>query len=427
MTPKVSVLIPVYNTERFLSYCLDSVIQQTLGEIEIICVEDASTDHSGIILKRYAARDSRIRIIWHEKNAGLVKSRKDAVLSAQGKYIMFLDSDDELFPHACEVAYKAIENNKTDAVRFGVQKIDSRGLFKETGTFLQTERLDRVEDKNWLYLYQKELIKGWTVWNKIYDAHLCKTAYRQMEDGYIVMAEDVYFSFVYGYFAKSFSIIEDVLHKYRQGFGIWSGIQKSINLEKYRILLSEKKVLDALLRFYETKPNANEYELIITKHVRDAFLRHSVLWWHKNLPDQDKAAGLQIFAEIWGSANYPFAIKCLSENLSNRIQNLEKAKERLQKDKAKLQDDKAKLLNDKTKLQNDKAKLQNDKERLQKEKTKLQIDKAKLLNDKTKLQNDKAKLQNDKERLQKELSVIKESRGYNVLKKYYKMRDMILK
>ena len=406
MIPKVSVLIPVYNTERFLSYCLDSVIQQTLGEIEIICVEDASTDHSGIILKRYAARDSRIRIIWHEKNAGLVKSRKDAVLSAQGKYIMFLDSDDELFPHACEVAYKAIENNKTDAVRFGVQKIDSRGLFKETGTFLQTERLDRVEDKNWLYLYQKELIKGWTVWNKIYDANLCKTAYRQMEDGYIVIAEDAYFSFVYGYFAKSFSMIEDVLHKYRQGFGIWSGIQKCISLEKYRTLLSEKKALDAILRFYETKPDTDEYEPIITKHVKTAFLQHSILWWYDNLQDQDKAAGLQIFTEIWGSTDFPFAIRCLSENLSKRILNLEKAKKGLQKEN---------------------TKLQHDKESLQKENTKLQHDKEGLQKEKMKLQNDKENLQKEKTKLQNELSVIKESRGYKMLKSYYKMRDMLLK
>jgi len=371
MTPKVSVLIPVYNTERFLSYCLDSVINQTLREIEIVCVEDASTDHSGIILKRYAAKDSRISIIWHEKNAGLVKSRKDAVLSAQGKYIMFLDSDDELFPNACEVAFNAIENNKTDAVRFGVQSIDFKGMFKATSKSLHAERIDKIEDKNWLYLCQKEWIIGWTIWNKIYNANLCKIAYKQMEDGYLVMAEDVYFFFVYGYFAKSFSMIEDVLHKYRQGLGIWSGIQKRISLEKYGILLSEKNALDAILRFYETKPDVDKYELIIAKYVKDNFLRQSILWWHNNLPDQDKAVGLQIFSEIWGNTNYPFAIRCLSENLSNRIQNLEKAKESLQ--------------------------------------------------------NDKAKLQNDKKRLQKELSAIRESTGYKVLKKYYKIRDMFLK
>ncbi|MBQ3366885.1 MAG: glycosyltransferase family 2 protein [Acidaminococcaceae bacterium] len=300
MSPKISVLIPVHNTELFLANCLKSVISQTLNEIEIICVEDASEDHSGLVLKRYAEKDSRIRIIWHNKNEGTHKARKDAVLVARGKYIMFLDSDDELFPNACEVAYNAIESNNTDAIQFGVQSIDSKGNYIATKSWFITEYTDRI-DNNWLHLYDRKQIKSWETWNKIYKADLCKNAFKQMDDDYLIIAEDVYFFCVYGYLAKSISMIEDVLYKYRQGFGIWSGIQGKISLEKYKILLSQKKALDAIQRYYKTKPDAKKFEPIIQRRVKTHFLRLSLLWLHYGLQDTDKAEGLQLFAETWGN------------------------------------------------------------------------------------------------------------------------------
>ena len=241
MKPKISVLIPVYNAERFLSNCLESVISQTLSEIEIICVDDASKDNSRQILEKYARKDERIKLILHEKNLGILAARKRGVKIASGSYIMFLDSDDELFLDACSIAYKAIEQNQTDAVQFAVQEIDSEGNFITTPKVLLTEDSERIEDENWLYMLDKGKIKGWTIWNKVYKADLCKNILKQMEDDYFVMAEDVYFFFVYGYYANSYSSIGNVLYKYRQGFGIWSGIQKEIGLEKYKNLLEEKK------------------------------------------------------------------------------------------------------------------------------------------------------------------------------------------
>ena len=300
MSPKVSVLIPVYNTELFLADCLNSVISQTLNEIEIICVEDASEDHSGLILRRYAESDPRIRIIWHNKNEGTHKARKDAVLTAKGKYIMFLDSDDELFPNACKVAYDTIEGNNTDAVQFGVQSIDAKGSYVATKSWLITEHTERFYN-NWLYLYDREQIKSWEMWNKIYKSDLCKNAFKQMDDDYLIVAEDVYFFCVYGYLAKSISMIEDVLYKYRQGVGIWSGIQEKICLEKFKLILSQKKALDAIQRFYKTKPDAKKFELIIHRRVKKHFLLLSLKGLHHSLQDTDKAAGVQLFAETWGN------------------------------------------------------------------------------------------------------------------------------
>ena len=115
--PKVSVIIPVYNTAAFLPECLDSVLKQTLKDIEIICVNDGSTDNSLEILKTYAAKDSRIHII-NQENQGLSCSRNNALKQAKGEYILFLDSDDYLDLETCAELYKKSSKFNLEMVNF---------------------------------------------------------------------------------------------------------------------------------------------------------------------------------------------------------------------------------------------------------------------------------------------------------------------
>ena len=114
--PKVSVIIPVYNVEKYLHQCLDSVANQTLKDIEIICVNDCSKDNSLDILNEYAKKDSRIKIINFEENKGPGVARNAALDIAQGEYIMFLDPDDWYELNACETAYNQIVENNNDIV-----------------------------------------------------------------------------------------------------------------------------------------------------------------------------------------------------------------------------------------------------------------------------------------------------------------------
>ena len=110
--PKISVIIPVYNVEKYLRECLDSVINQTLKDIEIICVNDGSTDSSMAILQEYSSKDARIVII-NQENMGVGKARNIAIDRATGQFVCFVDSDD-YYPtdDILETLYnKAIENN----------------------------------------------------------------------------------------------------------------------------------------------------------------------------------------------------------------------------------------------------------------------------------------------------------------------------
>lgn len=109
---KVSVLIAVYNTEQYLTECLDSVCAQTLQDIQIICIDDCSTDSSPKILQEYAEKDKRICVIHLPQNCGIAVARNEGLKIANGEYIMMLDSDDWLAPNAIEEAYDCITSEE---------------------------------------------------------------------------------------------------------------------------------------------------------------------------------------------------------------------------------------------------------------------------------------------------------------------------
>ena len=122
MQPSVSVIVPVYNIEQYIGKCLDSIIGQTLKEIEIIVVDDGSTDDSSRIIDRYARTDSRIVAI-HKTNGGVVSARNCGIAQATGLYILFVDGDDHLAPDACERLLRKAQATSADMVimRFDIE------------------------------------------------------------------------------------------------------------------------------------------------------------------------------------------------------------------------------------------------------------------------------------------------------------------
>ena len=109
----VSVIVPIYNSEKSLNKCIDSILHQTYKNIEIILVNDGSTDNSKKIYENYVHKDKRINLI-NKKNEGSDKARKTGISVAKSKYIVFVDSDDWIHKHMIEKLYEDIENNKSD-------------------------------------------------------------------------------------------------------------------------------------------------------------------------------------------------------------------------------------------------------------------------------------------------------------------------
>lgn len=115
--PVISVIIPVYNTESFIGACLDSICTQSLQDIEVICIDDGSSDHSGKILDMYSQQDDRVHVI-HQANAGVSCARNTGIQSAHGEYILFADSDDSFKPGAFEALYAKAKAKELDILYF---------------------------------------------------------------------------------------------------------------------------------------------------------------------------------------------------------------------------------------------------------------------------------------------------------------------
>lgn len=140
--PKISVVIPVYNTSKYLAECLDSVLSQTLSDIEIICVNDGSTDNSAEVLKQYEKKDSRIKVIT-QKNLGVVIARNNGIQQATADLIYPLDSDDIIAQNCLEKLHHKITNSKYRVVMSNAQTFG-----KKDALFTQP-RLNRLQMYGW--------------------------------------------------------------------------------------------------------------------------------------------------------------------------------------------------------------------------------------------------------------------------------------
>lgn len=130
-TPKVSVIVPVYNVEAYLPECLDSVLSQTLTDIEVICINDGSPDGSLAILRRYEQADSRVKVI-DKKNEGVGKARNDGIAAAKGEYIAFMDSDDWYPNHTTlETMYTAAKTHNVKIAGGYYQKHHPNGTVED--------------------------------------------------------------------------------------------------------------------------------------------------------------------------------------------------------------------------------------------------------------------------------------------------------
>jgi len=128
--PKVSVIVPVYNVELYLSQCIDSLINQTLSDIEIILVDDGSTDKSKGICDEYTSKDERIKV-FHIENSGVSNARNFGISNSIGEYIMFLDSDDWIEPETIEMACNKADESDANIVFWSWQKEYSSGTYKD--------------------------------------------------------------------------------------------------------------------------------------------------------------------------------------------------------------------------------------------------------------------------------------------------------
>ncbi|WP_069592862.1 glycosyltransferase family 2 protein [Methanosphaera sp. WGK6] len=147
----VSVIIPVYNVERYLTLCLNSIINQTLDRIEIICVEDCSPDSSKEIIKYFVEKDERVKLIENKENKGLGASRNVGLAHATGEYVIFIDSDDWLDKNTLKTLYDYSKENKLDVLMYKLINYDDLENKYYTQEYYDLNQLDKFKNKIFTY------------------------------------------------------------------------------------------------------------------------------------------------------------------------------------------------------------------------------------------------------------------------------------
>ena len=163
--PKLSIIIPVYNTAKYLHQCMDSIVSQSLSEIEIVLIDDGSTDGSEKICDSYTKNDCRIKVV-HKVNEGLSAARNDGINVSTAPYIMFVDSDDWVEPDFCKLPYSLAKDSNSDLILFSFNRIYSDGTSIREDPGIQTGELSESEALKynlkftpavWLGLYHRSL------------------------------------------------------------------------------------------------------------------------------------------------------------------------------------------------------------------------------------------------------------------------------
>lgn len=309
-SPKISIIVPVHNAELYLDESIGSLMNQTLADIEIICVDDASTDNSLNKLNELSAVDCRIKIYKHMVSKSALGARRTGVENANGKYIMFLDADDYFVSDACELLYNKITEEDVDILHFSTKVINCCNTDESSIKRLEEALKPYCNKINGENVFNDCFVKklySHTPVNKIYKTELCKKAYQQLEDKHFLYAEDLYAFFAISYYAKSYYGWESKpFYCYYYGRGL-SG-NATFNINRFEKLCSHADVLRALERF-SSKPNINITEIdYILNQYRKEWFDYCIYVWKNNLDTNNMSQGLKLLCDYWGAEETVFAI-----------------------------------------------------------------------------------------------------------------------
>lgn len=223
---KLSIIVPVYNVEKYLPKCLESLIKQTLKDIEIICVNDGSMDNSLAILKEFASKDSRIKIIDNQ-HQGVAKTRNTGIEQSTGEYIGFVDSDDYIDIDFFEKLYNSATKSNSDIAIASILKhknffniYNAKYTKEETAITIQ-DKIKLCEDKKHFFFY---------AWNKIYHSGFIKENNIKFSEGQIY--EDVMFAIKALYYSNKIISVYGTKYHY---------IEHENSLTKYKDKTGEKE------------------------------------------------------------------------------------------------------------------------------------------------------------------------------------------
>lgn len=315
--PKISILIAVYNGENVLQRSIHSLQNQTLKEIEIVCVNDFSTDGSAELIASIAEKDPRVRLISFDRNRGTVCARKAGVEAAAGEYIMFMDQDDIYEPYACEELYEMIWTKEVDIVHFRSRVIaippttDKQREWQENfmkpfdgyvfgkNVFDYCFRPDSKGKRTWGYY-------TWNLWNKIYRADVCKRAMCECREDYVINGDDIYVYMLIAYYAQSY--FGDANGKFYHIYSYGSGLmgRHLLTLKKFYTICCRINSIKNEYHFFQDKEG--QYENVLRLDYCRC-IQGIVERWYSRMTPEEQPKGFDMMLQFLPASDVLAAIE----------------------------------------------------------------------------------------------------------------------
>ena len=304
--PQVSIVIPAYNVGPYLQRCLDSVCNQTLHDIEIIVVDDASTDGTPAILQKAARQDHRIVALRHDENKGLHLARRTGVLAATGTYTLMLDGDDELDPNMCKQLVARFSQTPADMLHFGISVIGENGISTNDAasfaSFINTpsQQLHGSDILRATFDENNGQTMDWRATQRVFSTELLVRGFNAMTDTRLERAEDAYEMFVLCALADSCAPAEDIRgYRYHYGIGV-TGVSQ-ISAQRFGAFCNQfHACITASEDFAKTHAAIDSIDDCLTglKHKSIELLAND---WLTRVPEDEKRLAAQQMSNVFGA------------------------------------------------------------------------------------------------------------------------------
>lgn len=252
MEPKISIIVPVYNAQKTIERCIESILKQDYEDFELLLINDGSKDESGKICDTYALTDNRVRVI-HKENSGVSATRNLALHEARGEYLQFLDADDWITPNATRLLVESMENNNCDMViadfyRVIGERLSHKGSIDEDGV------LSREDFANLMMENPADFYYG-VLWNKLYKREIIQK-HRLCMNPKISWCEDFMFNLEYIRYCENIFALRIPIYYYVKTKG--SLVSQSMSLTK--TIKTKMMVFEYYTDFYKQILSEEEYE-----------------------------------------------------------------------------------------------------------------------------------------------------------------------
>lgn len=268
---KVSIVIPVYNAAKYLEPCLESVLNQSYRNVEIVVVDDGSSDNSRLICEKFEKKDSRVRYYFQD-NQGVSVARNQGIKKASGDYVLFVDADDGLDPNAVELCIKSIEDEKASLVCFNFKFLKTGAFFlNDDFVFSEESLLNKEKLLNNLFIpnMERDLNLGFffrASWGKMFDLSIIKNNGIRFPE-YMKFSEDAMFVFDYLMHSSSVKILKNHLYHYR--------VHESSAVQSYK----KDFFYDVLREFQEIRNRESLFNLDWNRIYLNFWLERSIALW----------------------------------------------------------------------------------------------------------------------------------------------------